>query len=95
MKLRSDLRSKEELLSEVIKEKDQTIREQRKVIRRLLRKSLEDEAERSQINRGHSWSSTLQTIPDCDQGNITRLTQFPVGISRLWGITKILSFLLL
>ena len=78
MKLRSDLRSKEGLLSEVIKEKDQTIMEQRKVIRRLLRKSLEDE-ERSQINRGHSWSSTLQTIPDCDQGNITRLTQFPVG----------------
>ena len=78
MKLRSDLRSKEELLSEVIKEKDQTIMEQQKVIRRLLRKSLEDE-ERSQINRGHSWSSTLQTIPDCDQGNITRLTQFPVG----------------
>ena len=94
MKLRSDLRRKEELLSEVIKEKDQTIMEQQKVIRRLLRKSLEDE-ERSQINRGHSWSSTLQTIPDCDQGNITRLTQFPVGISRLWGITKILSFLLL
>ena len=78
MKLRSDLRRKEELLSEVIKEKDQTIMEQQKVIRRLLRKSLEDE-ERSQINRGHSWSSTLQTIPDCDQGNITRLTQFPVG----------------
>ena len=78
MKLRSDLRRKEELLSEVIKEKDQTIMEQQKVIRRLLRKSLEDE-ERSQINRGHSWSSTLQTIPDCDQGNITRLTQFLVG----------------
>ena len=81
MKLRSDLRSKEELLSEVIKEKDQTIMEQQKVIRRLLRKSLEDE-ERSQINRGHSWSSTLQTIPDCDQGNITRLTQFPVDPNK-------------
>lgn len=70
MKLRSNLRKKEELLSEVIQGKDQTILEQQKVIRRLVRKSLEDE-ERSQINRGRHTIS--------DQGNITRLFQFPVG----------------
>ena len=68
MKLKSDLRSKEKLLGEVIKEKDQTILEQQKVIRRLLRKSLEEE-ERSQANTRLSSSSTLHTIADIDQGN--------------------------
>ena len=70
MKLKSDLRSKEKLLGEVIKEKDQTILEQQKVIRRLLRKSLEEEEEeRSQANTRLSSSSTLHTIADIDQGN--------------------------
>ena len=69
MKLKSDLRSKEKLLGEVIKEKDQTILEQQKVIRRLLRKSLEEEEERSQANASLSSDSTLHTIPDIDQGN--------------------------
>ena len=59
-------------MTELLGEKDRTILEQQRIIRRLLRKSLEEE-ERSVTASCYSSDSTLYTLPDYDQGNQTWL----------------------
>ena len=61
MKLQSSLTKKEKMLADLIAEKDQTILEQQRIIRRLLRKSLEEE-ERSSDS---ALSLSPYTLPDC------------------------------
>ena len=75
MKLQSSLTKKEKMLADLIAEKDGTILEQQRIIRRLLRKSLEEE-ERSVTVSCYSYSSdsTLNTLPDYDHGKTDLLT---------------------
>ena len=68
MNLQSNLTAKEKMLADLLAEKDRTILEQQRVIRRLLRKSLEEE-ERSATVSCYSSDSTLNTLPDYDHGN--------------------------
>ena len=74
MKLQSSLTKKEKMLADLIAEKDGTILEQQRIIRRLLRKSLEEE-ERSTTVSCYSSDSTLYTLPDTDHGNINQQQQ--------------------
>ena len=74
MKLQSSLTKKEKMLADLIAEKDRTILEQQRIIRRLLRKSL-DEEERSTTVSCYSSDSTLYTLPDTDHGNINQQQQ--------------------
>ena len=68
MKLQSNLTKKETMLADLLCEKDRTILEQQRIIRRLLRKSLSEE-ERSLTLSCYSSDSTLYTLPDYDHGN--------------------------
>ena len=67
MRLQSNLTRKETVLADLLGEKDRTILEQQKIIRRLLRKSVEEE-ERSVTASCYSSDSTLYRLPDYDQG---------------------------
>ena len=58
MKLQSNLTKKEKWLDGLINEKDRTILEQKRIIRRLLRKSLEEE------ERSPDSTLSLHTLPD-------------------------------
>ena len=72
MRLQSNLTAKENMLASLLGEKERTILEQQRIIRRLLRKSLAEE-ERSLPASCYSSDSTLYTLPDYDQGKTDTL----------------------
>ena len=75
-KLQSNLINKEKALAQIIQEKDQTILEQQKIIRKLLQRQKSDiDAE---VNRSYPWISSSPTAntntPDSSTSTIHTLT---------------------
>ena len=75
-KLQSNLINKEKALAQIIQEKDQTIHEQQKIIRKLLQRQKSDiDAE---VNRSYPWISSSPTAntntPDSSTSTIYTLT---------------------
>ena len=76
LKLQSNLINKEKALAQIIQEKDQTILEQQKIIRKLLQRQKSDiDAE---VNRSYPWISSSPTAntntPDSSTSTIHTLT---------------------
>ena len=75
-KLQSNLINKEKALAQIIQEKDQTIHEQQKIIRKLLQRQKSDND--AEVNRSYPWISSSPiantNTPDSSTSTIYTLT---------------------